>query len=119
MKSLTSIVVAGSMWIVPALALPTQHQHSPTPAPAADSVSVPLHDDLGDHHHPVTTSSPEAQRYFDQGLRFVYAFNHDEAERSFRQAARLDPACPMAWWGVALSLGPNINLPIDPDRNRS
>src|SRR5215475_6530563 len=74
---------------------------------------VPLFNDLGNHHHPVTTSSESAQQYFDQGLRLVYAFNHDEAERAFREAARLDPNCAMAWWGVAYALGPNYNLPMD------
>jgi pimeloyl-ACP methyl ester carboxylesterase len=75
--------------------------------------SVPLYPDLGDHHHPITTSSPEAQRYFDQGLRLVYGFNHPEAVRSFRQAQRLDSACAMCYWGEALALGPNINVPMD------
>lgn len=65
-----------------------------------------------DHSFPVTTSSKAAQRFFDQGLFFTYAFNHAEAERSFREAVRLDPNCAMAHWGVALSLGPNINRPM-------
>lgn len=79
---------------------------------------VPLYDDLGKWSHPVTTSSYAAQTYFDQGLRLIYAFNHEEAERSFREAARLDPTLAMAWWGVAYCNGPNINLPIDRERNR-
>jgi tetratricopeptide (TPR) repeat protein len=73
---------------------------------------------LGDIHHPVTTSNPEAQKFFDQGLRLIYAFNHDEAERSFRRAAELDPQMAMAWWGVALAVGPNYNLPVDAERER-
>ena len=56
---------------------------------------------LGDLHHPVTTSNPEAQKFFDQGLRLIYAFNHDEAARSFRHAAELDPKMAMAYWGIA------------------
>ena len=76
---------------------------------------VPLFDDLGAHHHAVTTSNEMAQKYFDQGLRLVYGFNHDEAERAFREAARLDPSLAMAWWGVAYTLGPNYNLPMDAD----
>ena len=60
----------------------------------------------------MTTASAEAQRYFDQGLKFLYAFNHDEAIRSFRQAATLDPACAMAWWGIAYACGPHINNPV-------
>jgi len=73
---------------------------------------------LGDLHHPVTTTNPEAQKFFDQGLRLIYAFNHDEAERSFRRAAELDLQMAMAWWGVALAVGPNYNLPVDAERER-
>lgn len=73
---------------------------------------VALFDNLGNHHHPISTSSEEAQRYFDQGLIFTYGFNHAEAVRSFREAARHDPDCAMCYWGVALALGPNINAPM-------
>src|SRR4051794_28505578 len=76
-----------------------------------------LLDGLGDWHHAVR-ASPEAQRWFDQGLRLVYAFNHEEAIRSFRRGADLDPKCAMCLWGVAVALGPNINLPTDPDREK-
>lgn len=76
--------------------------------------SVPLYGNLGNHHYVITTSVPLAQLYFDQGLRLYYAFNHQEAIRSFEEAARLDPDCAMCWWGIALSLGPNINAPMDP-----
>lgn len=62
----------------------------------------------------VTTDSPEAQRYFNQGLAFLYAFNHDEALRSFEEAAAIDPGCAMAWWGVACANGPHINNPVVP-----
>ena len=79
--------------------------------------TVLLFDNLGTHNHAVSTSNQTAQKYFDQGLRFVYGFNHDEAERSFREAARLDPNLAMAWWGIAYSLGPNYNLPMDASRN--
>jgi tetratricopeptide (TPR) repeat protein len=71
---------------------------------------------LGDLHHPVSTASPEAQKFFDQGLRLIYAFNHAEAQRSFEQAARLDPKMAMAYWGIAEAVGPNYNDPADPDR---
>jgi len=64
---------------------------------------------MGGHHHPITTKNPEAQKYFDQGLAFLYGFNHDEAARYFRRAAELDPAAPMPYWGLALSIGPNYN----------
>ncbi|MFZ0864801.1 MAG: hypothetical protein WCA27_34365 [Candidatus Sulfotelmatobacter sp.] len=71
---------------------------------------------LGDLHHPVSTHNPEAQQFFDQGLRFIYAFNHDEAARSFQHAAELDPKLAMAYWGVAEAVGPNYNDPADPGR---
>lgn len=73
---------------------------------------------LSSLHHPVSTSKVEAQQFFDQGLRLVYAFNHDEAARSFRRAAELDPHLAMAWWGVALAVGPNYNLPVDPEHEK-
>ncbi len=75
---------------------------------------VPLFDGLGTHSHKVTTKSPDAQRYFDQGLRLVFGFNHGAAIRSFQEAARLDPTCAMAHWGIALANGPHINLPMVP-----
>ncbi|HZC22067.1 MAG TPA: hypothetical protein VE866_01920 [Candidatus Binatia bacterium] len=71
---------------------------------------------LGDLHHPVSTHNAEAQQFFDQGLRFIYAFNHDEAARSFQHAAELDPKLAMAYWGVAEAVGPNYNDPADPER---
>ena len=76
--------------------------------------SIPLIDGLGTHTRKVTTISPQAQRYFDQGLRFVFGFNHGAAIRSFQEAARLDPACAMAHWGIALASGPHINFPLVP-----
>ena len=69
----------------------------------------PLRDDLLVYHFEITTASPEAQRYFDQGLILLYGFNHDAAIASFRQAAALDSGCAMAWWGQAIAAGPNIN----------
>jgi tetratricopeptide (TPR) repeat protein len=71
---------------------------------------------LGDLHHPVSTHNPQAQQFFDQGLRFIYCFNHDEAARSFQHAAELDPKLAMAYWGVAEAVGPNYNDPADPER---
>jgi tetratricopeptide (TPR) repeat protein len=98
---------------------------SPTPSASdlqasIDSSREPIFDGLGSLHHSVTTktNSTLAQRFFDQGLTFVYAFNHDEAAGSFEQAAHLDPDIAMAYWGIALSLGPNINLPEDTDRGK-
>ncbi|HEX8954039.1 MAG TPA: hypothetical protein VF945_19425, partial [Polyangia bacterium] len=75
-----------------------------------------LYDDLGEHHRAVSTRVPEAQRFFDQGLRLAYAFNHEEAQRSFEAAAAHDPSCAICWWGAALVLGPNINQPAGADR---
>ena len=77
---------------------------------------VMLVNGLGDLHHPVSTHNVEAQKFFDQGLRFIYAFNHDEAARSFQHAAELDSKLAMAYWGVAEAVGPNYNDPADPDR---
>jgi tetratricopeptide (TPR) repeat protein len=70
-----------------------------------------LFEGLGSFHRPVTTSSTLAQEYFDQGMRLLWAFNHDEAARSFAKAAALDPACAACYWGVALTVGPNYNVP--------
>lgn len=81
--------------------------------PGHEAGAMPLLKGFGDWRHRVTTSSPEAQRYFDQGLRLTYAFNHDEAVRSFERAVQLDPDCAMCHWGIAYALGPNINLPMD------
>jgi tetratricopeptide (TPR) repeat protein len=82
----------------------------------AQSHPVTLVTGLGDLHHPVSTKNPQAQQFFDQGLRFIYAFNHDEAARSFQHAGELDPKLAMAFWGVAEAVGPNYNDPADPDR---
>ncbi len=73
---------------------------------------------LGTVHMPVTTSVAQAQRFFDQGLRLLYAFNHAEAIRAFREAARLDSDLAMAYWGEALALGPNLNAPMSLENGR-
>lgn len=75
--------------------------------------AVAIQAGLGTYHYAVSTGLPLAQRYFDQGLRLYYAFNHAEAIRAFDEAARLDSACAMCYWGAALSYGPNINVPMD------
>jgi hypothetical protein len=74
----------------------------------------PIFEGLGSYSRPVTTESPQARRYFNQGLAFVHGFNHGAAIRSFQEAARLDPKCAMAHWGVALASGPHINFPMVP-----
>jgi tetratricopeptide (TPR) repeat protein len=79
---------------------------------------VVLMSGLGNLHHPVSTKNAEAQQFFDQGLRLIYAFNHDEAARSFQRAAELDPQLAMAWWGVGMAVGPNYNLPVDAEHEK-
>ena len=84
----------------------------PLPATVADwAKGARSFDGLGDFHRKVTTQSNDAQQYFDQGMRFLWAFNHDESTRSFARAAQLDPQCALCYWGVALTVGPNYNLP--------
>lgn len=90
-----------------------EHEGHAAPAPGPAGRQAPLFDDLGSHHHPISTKSPEAQRYFDQGLTLAWGFNHAEAGRSFREAARLDRDCAMCWWGASLVLGPNINAAME------
>ena len=87
----------------------------PDPVDTSRPVAPRLYN-LGTLHHTVTTSSPLAQEFFDQGLKLCYAFNHKEAHRAFMEAARLDPDCAMAYWGEAFALGSNINDPITPER---
>ena len=86
-------------------------------APAGQALPIPLYSDLADSPFPVSTSNPQARRYFSQGLFLNYGFNHSGAVRSFREAQRLDPDCALCWWGEAVALGPNINAPMD-DRDR-
>ena len=82
------------------------------------SATMPLFTDPGGIRFPVTTSDEQARRYFNQGLLMAYGFNHAGAVRSFRAAQRLDPDCALCWWGEAVALGPNINVPMD-DRDRA
>jgi tetratricopeptide (TPR) repeat protein len=92
----------------------TGHAGHGAAAPAATGgEGAPLFDNLGSHHRPISTQVPLAQRYFDQGLTLAYGFNHAEAARSFREAARLDPDCAICSWGLALVLGPNINAAME------
>jgi tetratricopeptide (TPR) repeat protein len=87
---------------------------APAALHAADVPPARLFDGLGSHTRKITTKSAEAQKYFDQGLNFLFGFNHGASIRSFQQAARLDPECAMAHWGVALASGPHINFPMVP-----
>ena len=83
---------------------------------SAEQRPVTLMTGLGDWHHPVSTTNKQAQEFFDQGLRLIYAFNHDEAARSFHKAAELDSSLAIAYWGVAEAVGPNYNDPASEDR---
>jgi len=93
---------------VPAMAQGHSAHHAAKPAT--------LMSGMGDLEHPVTTTSPEAQKFFNQGLRLILGFNHDEAARSFRRAAELDPKMAMAYWGIAEAVGPNYNDPASEER---
>jgi tetratricopeptide (TPR) repeat protein len=109
-------------WLIGLLALTAsadasaQAHHS---VPAGPMAAMSGRPGLGNVHHPVSTRSPAAQRAFDDGLALTYGFNHDEAVRSFQRAGRLDSTLAMAWWGAALALGPNINLPVDADHEKA
>jgi tetratricopeptide (TPR) repeat protein len=83
--------------------------------PAPSGALAPRLQNLGKHQFPVSTKNKNAQLFINQGLNLSYAFNHAEAARAFREAARLDPSLAMAYWGQALVLGPNINAPMDPN----
>src|SRR5205823_14862461 len=85
-----------------------QHPHENTKKPRATLLAG-----MGRHHHPIRASA-EAQKFFDEGLTLVFGFNHEEAIRSFERAAAIDPRAAMPNWGIALALGPNINLEVDP-----
>jgi tetratricopeptide (TPR) repeat protein len=89
----------------------TQSEVKPS-SPKPSEPTAPLLEGMGDLHWAITTDSELAQRYFDQALTLAYGFNHLEAERSFREAARLDDDCAICFWGAALVLGPNINDPV-------
>jgi tetratricopeptide (TPR) repeat protein len=86
--------------------------------PASAGSTATLIEGLGDHHHPIATSSVEAQKFFDQGLILTFGFNHAEAIEAFEKAHELDPKSPMPLWGKALALGPNYNIDIDPAREK-
>ena len=93
---------------------PMARQATQDPAAAFENAEPPLWSTLGTVTYKISTANPEAQKYFDQGLRLAYAFNHAEAGRAFRKAQRLDPECAMCAWGEALVLGPHVNMGMDP-----
>src|SRR6185436_5915499 len=92
--------------------VPQARSNAASPALAFADSDPPLWDGLGSLAYKITTASPAAQSYFNQGLRLTHAFNHEEAQRAFRKAQKLDPDCAMCFWGEALVLGPNINMPM-------
>ncbi len=95
--------------------VPRAEMSAANPAPAFAETEPPLWDGLGSIAYKITTANERAQAFFNQGLRLAYAFNHDEAQRAFRTAQKLDPDCAMCFWGEAVVLGPNINLPMPED----
>jgi tetratricopeptide (TPR) repeat protein len=98
------------------LTVPSIAQEHPEHTAPGKAKSATLMTGYGNWHHPVSTKNAPAQAFFDQGLRLIYAFNHDEAARSFQRAADLDPKLAMAYWGIAESVGPNYNDPASEDR---
>src|SRR5262249_46140986 len=113
--------VPAAVLLVSALVMPCaahaadEHaMHDAMSAPPAGK--APMFEGLGKYHRTISTSSPEAQRYFDQGMNFLWGFNLHEAQRSFEEGARLDPKCAMLEWGAAISLGPHFNVPALPPR---
>src|SRR5437588_2827148 len=107
------------MFVLASVCSITYSQQSDMQMKMSEPKSVQILTGLGSWHHATSTKNPEAQKFFDQGLRMTYGFNHEEAVRSFKRAAELDPQVAMAWWGVAYALGPNINLDVDPDREQA
>src|SRR5262245_10872690 len=95
--------------------VPQAEMQAASPAAAFADADPPLWEGLGGVTYRITTANELAQSYFNQGLRLTYAFNHSEAQRAFRKAQKLDPDCAMCFWGEALVLGPNINLPMQED----
>jgi len=98
-------------------AIPTDAMRAQVAAATAsyEDAEPPLWDNLGSASYPITTRNPQAQAFFDQGLKLSYGFNHAEARRAFRMAQKLDPTCALCFWGEALVLGPNINVPMMPE----
>jgi len=109
MRAFSTVLILSIVWNSSAIA----RQQKPTERPPDLSLTA-----IGRQHHSIETKNKAAQDYFDQGLTFVYGFNHDEAGRAFQQAAALDPASPMPLWGIALAVGPNYNMDVDADREK-
>jgi tetratricopeptide (TPR) repeat protein len=112
--NLSKSIVVVCVLTISAFAQTTGQNHS-----SADTNPGILISGLGNHHHSVSNKNPEAQHFFDQGFTLIFAFKHDEAIRSFRRAAEIDPQLAMAYRGIAMALGPNINLGVDPVREEA
>ncbi len=111
----TCVLALLAMLAAAPVAVAQTHGTSDTESLVIEGQIAPRLMNVGEHTYPITTSSPRAQLFFNQGLNLTYGFNHREAGRSFKEAARLDPACAMCYWGQALVLGPNINAPMSPE----
>ena len=109
----TCLIVLFAVFLFGFAGVQAVHADPDSQIQTTDEAQAPLYDNLGVLHYPITTAVPLAQQYFDQGLRLYYAFNHQEAIRSFKEGTRLDQACAMCYWGIALAYGPNINAPMD------
>ncbi len=109
MRSILFVVLAAG------LAIPTWGAQDKKAADKPADLSLTAE---GRQHHPIQTSSKEAQDYFDQGITLLYGFNHEEAARAFQKAAELDPQSPMPLWGIAMAAGPNYNQDVDPEREK-
>jgi len=116
MRKLLSIFVAAVLLVACRNTAPERTTAPATPVASSTNQKASLMSGIGNHHHAITTSSPEAQKYFDQGFDLVFGFNHEEAARSFKRAAELDPKAAMPHWGIAWALGPNYNLDVDDER---
>ena len=112
------VAAAGQPTVMKALIVAKTETAPFQPAPMkAASGEVPLYDNLGSLAFKISTRNAQAQAYFNQGLRLSFGFNHAEAQRAFQAAQQLDPQCAMCYWGEALVLGPNINVPMMPEAN--
>jgi Flp pilus assembly protein TadD len=113
------LVLTFALTAATASAQTPNHKHYDQPpeaaSPGPSGALAPRLQNLGKHAFSVTTRSKQAQLFVNQGVNLAYGFNHAEAGRAFREAARLDPSCAMAFWGQALVLGPNINVPMAPE----
>jgi tetratricopeptide (TPR) repeat protein len=109
------VVIMAGISITEPLAVAQTNEQDDVQSTAVPGQLAPRLQNLGNHKFPVTTNSARAQLFINQGLMLAYGFNHAEAKRSFHEAARLDPNCAMAYWGMALVMGPNINMAMSPE----